>query len=221
MISPNKIIGSLVFRTREALNKNNAFLEKIKSYNFYDLVSDKGNVHLWHYPGTPEEISEKFQQMQDIRTSKYKYPAVFNYQNVKQQFGVNKGFINMTFNLAFVVPTDSEWGTPTREKLVFDMILRDIYAEFINQIKRFNVVRKSRIINVPMDNIKHDRYDVFTTGKSITSALDYLYCDFMDAIQIINLNLSIYSEICDEDIKQIEMESEKVFDTKTTKKTKK
>ena len=205
MISPNNLIGSLVYRTREALNKNNAFLEKIKAYRFYDLVSDGGKVQLWHYPGTPEEISDTFLQMQDIKSSKYKYPAVFNYQNIRQQYGVQQGCINLFFNIAFVVPTHKDWQTPTREKLVFDMILRDIYREFMNQIRR------CRFIQTPMGDIPHDRYDVFTTGESADKALQRLYCDLIDAIQIINLRLKVL-DICDRDLALIEEESNKVFD---------
>jgi hypothetical protein len=76
MISPIDIIGSVVYRTREALNKNTAFLEEIKSYKYYDMISDDGKVQLWHYPGTTEEISDKWLAMQDLETSFLKYIKV-------------------------------------------------------------------------------------------------------------------------------------------------
>ncbi len=35
MISPNKLIGSAVFRTMEALNGNTAFIEGARQYEFW------------------------------------------------------------------------------------------------------------------------------------------------------------------------------------------
>ena len=57
MISPNKLIGSVVLRTMDALNKDAVFLEGVKVYEFWPSCLKDGQLHLWHYPGTPNEIS--------------------------------------------------------------------------------------------------------------------------------------------------------------------
>jgi len=211
MISPIDIIGSLVYRTREALNKNTAFLEKIKEYRYYYLVSDNENVQLWHYPGTPEEISDKYLQMQNLETSFLKYPAVFNYQNILEQTGVTQGYRDVFFNLAFVAPTNKDWGSFTRKDRVFYSILYDIYEEFLNQILRFNFKRRGTIMLNTVAEIPHKKYDVYTTGKSVTEIMEYRYCDYMDVIQIINLRLKIATYICDGDVESIKEESYNVF----------
>ncbi|MCL1933055.1 MAG: hypothetical protein FWF53_04480 [Candidatus Azobacteroides sp.] len=211
MISPIDVMGSLVYRTREALNKNAAFLEKIKGYRYYDSVSDDGKVRLWHYPGTPEEISDKYLGMQDSEKSFLKYPAVFDYLNIPEQIGVTTGYKDVFFNLAFVAPTNKDWDSFTRKDRVFKMILYDIYEEFFNQIKKFDVGRRGKVVFNPSGEIPHKKYDVHTTGKSVTEVLEYKYCDYMDVIQIINLRLKIAAYICDEDTKSVEEESYKVF----------
>lgn len=206
MISPIDIIGSLVYRTREALNKNTDFLVKIKNYRYYDLISDNGQFQLWHYPGTAEEISQRYMQMQDLESSFLKYPAVFNYQNILQQSGITQGCEDVFFNLAFVAPTCNDWGTETRKDKVFKLVLYDIYEEFFKQIKRCKHILST------MGDIVRKKYDVYTTGQSVSKILEFQYCDYMDAIQIINLRLSI-KNICDRDIELIEEESNKVFGT--------
>ena len=48
MISPNKLIGSVVLRTMDALNKDAAFLEGLKAYEFWpNCVKDEiGRAHV-------------------------------------------------------------------------------------------------------------------------------------------------------------------------------
>jgi hypothetical protein len=214
MVSANQIIGSLVYRTRKALNTNPAFLASAQSYvnalqeatgKGYDLFAPDGKIQLWHYCGTAEEIASYFLKMQDAALSRYKFPAVFNYQPVREDFGLKGNISAKTFNLAFVAPTNPEWGTPTREKKVRDKLLVHIYREFIRQI------RKSKYFLVPVGGLVHTSYWVPTTGEGITRVLDYLYSDFMDAIQVVNLRLQVYDTACKNDENLLNRESNLVF----------
>jgi hypothetical protein len=214
MVSANKIIGSLVYRTREALNTNPAFLAGAHSYldalqeatgKGYALFAPDGKIQLWHYCGTAEEIATYFLKMQDTTLSRYKFPAVFNYQSVREDFGLKGNISAKTYNLAFVAPTNPNWGTPTREKEVRDKLLVHIYNEFMRQI------RKSRYFLTPMSGVAHASYWVPTTGERVTKVLDYLYSDFMDAIQIVNLRLQVYDTVCSKDEDLLNRENNSVF----------
>jgi hypothetical protein len=214
MVSANQIIGSLVYRTREALNANPAFLASAQSYvgilqeatgKGYALFAPDGKIQLWHYCGTPEEIAAYFLKMQEAALSRYKFPAVFNYQSVREDFGLKGNISAKTYNLAFVAPTHPNWGTPTREKEVRDKLLVHIYHEFMRQI------RKSKYFLVPMSGVVHTSYWVPTTGERVTKVLDYLYADFMDAIQVVNLRLQVYETICGKEEALLSQESNLVF----------
>jgi hypothetical protein len=214
MVSANKIIGSLVYRTREALNKKPAFLAGAQSYldalqeatgKGYALFAPDGKIQLWHYCGTAEEISDCFLKMQEAALSRYKFPAVFNYQPVKEDFGLKDGISAKTYNLAFVAPTNPNWGTPTREKEVRDKLLVHIYDEFMRQ------VQGSRYLLTPMSGVVHTSYWVPTTGERVTKVLDYLYSDFMDVIQTVNLRLQVRGTICSSDEDLLNRENNSVF----------
>ena len=53
MISSNKIIGALVYRTREALDKNQKFKDSLMGYTFAPNFLFDGHFHLWHFVVTP------------------------------------------------------------------------------------------------------------------------------------------------------------------------
>jgi len=71
MISHVDIIGALVYRTRQALNKKTAgqvhttfYLNAKKNYKYADVIFDKADVmHLWHIVGTQNEIQEYFEKI--------------------------------------------------------------------------------------------------------------------------------------------------------------
>ena len=53
-VSPNTIIGSLVWRTREALNRNAAFLDALAGYYYAPNCLVDGKFGFWHFPGRPK-----------------------------------------------------------------------------------------------------------------------------------------------------------------------
>ncbi len=157
IISPNKIIGSLVYRTREALRNNQNFLDGLSIYDYNPNLFYEGEFSLWHYPGTQNEISNVFISLGENKDgSNLKYPSIFNINPIKQ----DKNGLNTTlhFNLCIVGPVLSEWLTQEREEQVFIPLLRPIYEEFINQII------KSGYFSLNFGAPAHKMYEVFTTG---------------------------------------------------------
>lgn len=194
MISANKIIGSLVYRTREALNGNKEFKEALKKYMFSRncLVRDK--FSLWHYPGTPSEISTCLLKIGEHHNgSRLKFPAILNYQTIKQDRGEETV---IHYNLAIVGSVKSDWTTEQRENQVFDLLLRPVYDEFMKQVQACKWFANG------YDTPSHEYYEVFTTGSS-SSDLDKTYGDYIDAIELHDLRLTLNSKLCDKDIKVI------------------
>lgn len=199
IISPNKIIGSLVYRTREALNNDASFMEIIKNYEFYPSCVYKDSFSLWHYPGTPNEISNVLIAMNKGKEgSKLKFPSVFNFQSIRQNKNGNS--LTIYYNLAFVAPVVSTWLTQEREEQVFKPILRPIYEEFFRQITKSGYFRSA------YGFIPHDYYEVFTTGNNQDELIKGRYGDFIDAIEVHNIGLTI-KRLCQKDLDTIEHEN--------------
>jgi hypothetical protein len=178
MIAANRITGSLVYRTREALRGNTAFLEKLKGYEYYpSCFSPEGRFNLWHYPGTHGEISSYFLRIPD---SRLKFPALLSFNPVKETVKARQ--VTYIFNLAFVAPVHPEWCTETREAEVFDRLLVPVYTEYMHQVKM------SGYFDTTYGDVPHTRFKIFTTGKAKDGIVDS-YGDHIDALEIHALEL--------------------------------
>lgn len=201
MISPIKIIGSLAYQTREALNNNPDFILGARNY-MYNLFSDD-RFNLWHYPGTGNEISNillSFQKSND--SASIKFPALFDFHPILQDFSGNT--VTLTYNLAFVAPTRSDWTTEQREKFVFEPILRPMYQEFFNQISK-----SAKLFQLGFGHISHRMHEVYTTGNNQDEDIKGRYSDYVDAIRIEDLKLTL-KPICQRDIDLIEQQNQLV-----------
>lgn len=205
ILSPNRIMGSLVYRTRLAMNRNKEFMTNLKRYSFHPNCLFGGEFHLWHFPGTHNEISQVLTSISGLNAAKVKFPAILNYQSIKQNKAggsINEATIH--YSLALVGLVDSNWTTEHREAEVFDLLLRPIYEEFIRQ------VRLSGYFSMGYNNFPdHDYYEIFTTGKA-GNPVNEQYGDYLDAIRIMNLALPLRSTLCDKDFRQIDDENNKV-----------
>jgi hypothetical protein len=203
MIYPNEIIGALVYRTRKALNANGTYRNGLDGYPFKpSLLDADGNVNLWHYAGTFAEISEKYLRMADFAACKLKFPALLNYQSVRETIE-KEGTVTLEYNLVFVAPVKPDWGTETRTDKVWKPVLSPIYLEFMKQIKT------SGFFLLNPGEIPHTLYRIPTTGKSITESAKLIYSDYMDAYQLSNLRLRT-KKLCGKDLSSIAEESKKV-----------
>lgn len=199
MISPNKIIGSLVYRTRKALNGNEAFRKALAEYVYSANCLVDGNFLFWHYPGTQNEISRVLLQLgTHVNGARLKFPAILNFQSIRQE--KKDGKCTMYYNLAIAGSVLSEWTTEEREVQVFDRLLRPLYSEFIRQIKESGYFQLD--YGVP----PHTCYEVFTTGSN-ASELKNQYGDYIDAIELHNLALVPKPGLCGKILNSIEEEN--------------
>jgi hypothetical protein len=205
MIYPNEIIGALVYRTREALNASPAYLQGLNDHPFKtSLTGSDGSAKLWHYAGSFAEISEKYLRMKDFASCRLKFPALFNYQAVRES-REKDGAVTLEYNLVFVAPVKPEWGTETRTDRTWKPVLSPVYEEFMKQVKRSGYFR------IPMGGIPHTLHRIPTTGKSITENVRLIYSDYMDAYQISGFRLTV-NPVCGKELLRIAEENKKVVE---------
>lgn len=188
MISPNKLLGSLIYRTREKLRKDKKFIRNVLNSPYGKNCFPNDEFNIMYYPGTISEIKNiLFDIDKGMAMRSHKYPAFFSYMSVEENFDVYR---TLVYNISIVGLTDKDWLTEQREEYVFDPVLRPIYEEFKNQIN-------SHVAIVRYDNriIPHRKYDVFTTGR-VGEALVVEFPDWIDAIDLRNLTVRI--PLCDD-----------------------
>lgn len=201
IVSPNKIIGSLVYRTKMALNKDAGFVRNMLSYEYSQNVFVNNEFCFWHYPGTNNEISNVLLDIGKHPKGCYvKFPAIFNLHPIRQEKGDD---IILHYNLAIVCYVNSSWTTEQRESQVFDRVLRPIYQEFMNQIQLCNYFIKDYGI------VPHTYYEIYTTGGNAGEILD-LYGDYIDAIELHDLTLRLNQRLCKKDFQIMEEENKLV-----------
>jgi len=214
MISHVDIIGALVYRTRQALNKlqegktnTDFFVNAASKYKYYKAVFDTPNVmHLWHYAGTENEIREAFEVIgKDGQAASKLFPCIINYQNVVETHGVGPdGLVQLDYDLAIVCLVDQKWTTEQRNRNAHEPILEPIYDEFMRQ------VRKCGWFQFPMEGMDFRRMKVFTTGSSMHRALSANFGWYVDLISIVDLRPHLKPTLCDVTIEMIKREAELV-----------
>ncbi|MDR0575641.1 MAG: hypothetical protein LBG96_16740 [Tannerella sp.] len=201
-MTANEIIGSLVYRTNNALNRNSRFLTELKGYRYYPAIVSDDKLHLWHFCGTGLEISQAFQVLpNDSAIGSLKFPAVMNFQGVLQ--GHYSGYTVCRYNLAIVAPVFQDWTTQEREEQVYKKVLKPIEDEFIRQISRFPHFQN------PVGNFPYNSTYIPTTGNALNSVMKVRYGDYIDVIELPNLSIKVLSA-CDGMSDLIVSESKKV-----------
>lgn len=186
MISPTQIMGSLVYRTGEALNRNRTFMSGLSAYRYYENCVVDGVFNLWHYPGTYNEISNILLTIgEHPNGSLIKFPAMLNYQASRQERGAKSTIYH--YNMAIAASTSGEWTTQERDTNVFEPLLRPVYNEFIRQVKQ------AEYLSLPYGTPPHNTYEVFTTGDS-EGIVAKQYGEHVDALEIHDLALTVKAD---------------------------
>jgi len=208
IVTPNEIIGSLIYRTTQALNNNTRFIDDIKKYKFWPSLVNEDRLHLWHFPGTQQEVSQVFQTLgkDSMNGSKLKFPAILNFQGVVEEHKFTSGITLNRYNLAIVSPVLSDWTTQQREEQVYKLVLRPIEEELIRQIE------SCEYLSTPIGRFPYISSYIPTTGKALNSIMKIQYGDFMDAIEMPNFTLRVIDNVCASMSSKIIEESKKVTD---------
>jgi hypothetical protein len=217
MVSHVDIIGALIYRTRQALNKKVAgethtsfYLNAIYNYKYANMIFDNEDVmHLWHIVGTQNEIQNYFETIaKDERSGSKLFPCILNYQSVVETHGVGKdGLTQFDYDLSIACPVDSAWTTEQRNRKVHKYILEPIYNEFMKQLLTCGWFQ------IPMEGLDFTRMKVFTTGTSLHKNIRAQYGWYVDLIQITDLHPLLKRNLCQDDVDTIEREAELVTDS--------
>lgn len=202
IVSPNKIMGALVYRTRQALGRDPQFLAQLAAYRYSPNCLVNGEFLFWHFPGTQPEISSVLLRLgEHPNGGRLKFPAVLNFQSIRQDKDANR--VTLHYNLAIAGSVLGEWTTQRREAEVFDRVLRPIYAEFIRQIVSCGYF--SLDYGLP----PHQYYEVFTTGGNTARIMD-MYGEHIDAIELHDLTLPLRANLCEREYRKIEADDARV-----------
>lgn len=206
MPTPNELMGSIIFRTAMALNKNKLFIHGLKEYKYFGTVVRDDQFHLWHFPGTLQEISQAFQFLSKGGEigSCLKFPAVLSFQGID---AYHKGdYITLRYNLAIIAPVLSQWTTQDREAYCYKPLLREIEAELIN------VINKHELVNVGVGGLQYNSVYIPTTGNALNSLMKVNYGDFIDAIELQDFTINFIASGCEANYQKIITESIGVTD---------
>jgi hypothetical protein len=206
--SANRLVGSVVYRARKALNANRAFMAALAEYKYRPNSLHDGVFNLSHWVGTHMEIADVIKELgKTIAGSKVKFPCVMNFLPVVETV-INPShggtLTQIQLNLAICALTDKGWKTPMRELKVFDTILRPVYDELIRQFAT------SPYLQHGYGQPQHTKMEIYTTGPNAGQVKDR-YGDHMDALEIHNLTLTLNPSLCDKHYAQMADESNMVI----------
>lgn len=221
MISHIDLMGALVYRTREALNKipegeqvSPFFNGVLGKYKYASTLFDGvDKLHLWHFAGTENEIREAFDVIgKDSKAATLLFPCILNFQNVVETHGVGgDGLVQLDYDIAIACIVDHKWTTEQRDRNAHQPVMEPIFDELIRQIY------KCGWFQLPMEGLDFRRMKVFTTGSSMHRAISANYGWYMDMISIVDLRPRLKPNLCQDVIDQIKREAEKVTESITIK----
>lgn len=143
--------------------------------------------------GHPLEIIDKLMQKDQSTTYRDKrLPAIFLFQDFKEVMFPKPGiYCQAQLNLIIAYETRSDYMAEDRYTHSFKNVLYPIYHEFIDQLQG------SGFFIMGGSGPQHDKIDRLYWGKKgINGNTATVGNDFLDCIEINNLNLSVKEQIC-------------------------
>lgn len=166
--SVNRMFAEIVGRVSEKWGKN-------VSYLFGD----------WSYVSNQLTVWGK-----SPKTSPLKFPIICLYSPFTEDRGAEESRVSLEFIL--MVNTEKDYTNEDRESISFDKVLRPIYRLFMDEIRgdrRFASDYRGVVPHRYTENYRYGRVGVLgPDGKP--------FRDFIDAIEIKDLNLTIKKEKC-------------------------
>jgi len=156
-------------------------------------VSEKLKFEIHYQHGHPVEIIETLQQREDSTTLRFKkYPAIFLFQDFTETMGELGIASNAKLHILIVAATDRDYKASQRYEKNFKPTLYPIYFELLNQIFKSGKVMVSsanKIIHTKMDRLFWGRNGLYKNDANV-------FNDYLDAIEITDLQLKFYQPVC-------------------------
>jgi hypothetical protein len=146
--------------------------------------------------GHKSELIETLYQMDKTDLTAYsKYPCIFLVMDFKETVGGTPGiYANAVLNVIIMHHSTIDDKTTDRYVKVFKPVLYPLYLSFLKALSKHKAVH---VYNV--QSLKHDKYDrpKNLVGNNKNSDENEMFVnDYVDAIEIQNLNLLINSSTC-------------------------
>ena len=152
-----------------------------------------------HYmAGHPLEITQRLTERGNDNVLKFsKYPLVGLLMDIQEQHGQQIGYFNVRLNLIIARATASDLIVDQRYDKNFKPVLYPIYEAFINKLVTFSYGKYKPFNNSSVQELRHDKYDrVFWGKESFMGNTSNYFKDYIDAIEIRNLELSVNLKNC-------------------------
>lgn len=155
-------------------------------------TADKLEMHVNFMHGHHSEITQVLTDLtQDIDASAGKYPLIALFQDFEEKKG--NYFIELpAIQIIIATLTDKNYLAAERYDKTFIPVLYPIYNEFIRQIAISTYFKESSV-----NKIAHTKIDRLFWGKNgLYGNTGNVFNDFIDAIEIKNLNLNVKLNTC-------------------------
>lgn len=179
------IIGEVVTATEAIV------FTTIKANEAAILQAESPMLNIRYQYGHYNELIETLSQEDQSQEERFnKYPRVWLRTDFRERRGQQQGIYAEVFlNIVLMHHSSRVYKSVERKVNVFEPVLYPIYYEFLNQLY------KHPLIHVMSDEmVSHDKYDKYYLGNTQQGKTN----DFVDAIEIDNLQLKINFENCPE-----------------------
>lgn len=156
-------------------------------------TATKLNRPVYYYHGHPLEIIETLRQRDEGDNPEKKYPAICLFQDFIEDIGKERGIGSAAPSLRILIvnSTSPEYKAAQRYTNNFIPNLYPIYIEFLNQIRvsGFVMIKSGELI-------PHKKIDrVFWGKQGLYGVEGNVFNDYLDAIEIYNMELKFYNNI--------------------------
>lgn len=162
--------------------------------NETEIFGETTIAALSYHKGSFDELIEDLSQKDGSREERYKkYPLIYLVRDFEEVRGREAGiYCSVSLRVIIVHQTEQTYKITDRETKVFRPVLYPIYNEFMRQLSLSPMINQSGV-----ENLRHIKIDRAYWGKnqqqgSNKTALN----DFVDAIEIRNLELKINYSYC-------------------------
>lgn len=151
-----------------------------------------GGSDVLYQHGHPREIVETLQEMSNNpETTEKKYPLIALFQDFPERKGLAQG-TQLKLNLIIATLTNRELKAADRYAQSFNPVLIPIYDLFLAKIAKSSFFRETE-----PSKIVHTKYDRMFWGRSgLYGNQGNIFNDFIDCIEIVDLNLTVKQNIC-------------------------
>jgi hypothetical protein len=174
MINVVDVIGEVVGKTSTAIEKSAGK----KVFYQYGHIIELDEI-LRSYSNSTKEFREQ------------KYPAIFLLTDFLEKRDSRPDYETEAFlQLLIVAGSVKDYRTADRYREVFKPVLHPIYEAFIKQLEKDSRILKQKYGLIPHDFINRSLISGFQL-RTQTGTTKNLFSDFIDAVEINNLNLII------------------------------